>query len=83
LQVFSEEHNTGEFIEEGPPRVLRSIGRPPLLVTPLQGTISLDRPDAREILATALDANGYPVLPVGHAQNLQLLPATLYYLLEK
>lgn len=83
LQVFSEEHNTGEFIEEGRPRILRSVGRPPLLVRELQGIVTLARPDAREILATALDANGYPILPAGHAHALSLLPATLYYLLEK
>lgn len=83
LQVFSTEGNTGELSEGGDVKVLRAAGRPPLALAPLRGRFALQRPDAAEILVTALDPNGYPVLPVGHAADLQLLPATLYYLLEK
>ncbi len=83
LQVFSEERNAGEFIEGSTSRLLRSIGRPPVVLQPISGSFSLNRPDAAEITVTALDANGYAVLPVGRADNLRLLPATMYYLLEK
>lgn len=83
LQVMTEERNAGEFIEGSGLRVLRSVGRPPIVVEGIRGTFTLNRPDAAEILATALDPNGYPVLPAGSAAGLRLLPATCYYLLEK
>jgi hypothetical protein len=84
VQVFSEEFNAGFNAQKaGGLSVIRSSGRPPLLVKAIKGEITFLRPDADELVATALDANGNPLLPAGMGATLRFLPATTSYLLEK
>lgn len=83
LQVFSTEEAYDRYAEpEAGMERVRSIGRPPIMVSHLSGTIRFHRPDADRLVATALDANGYPVLQVAAGDTLQLVPTTLYYLIE-
>ncbi len=84
VQAFSEEFNTGfNAARAGNFSVVRSPGRPPLLIKPVQGTITLLRPDADQLFSTALDAHGSPILPANLGPNLRLLPSTTHYLIEK
>ena len=84
LQVMSEERNSGwktETLEDGTLRIL-SIGRDPWQFKALQGTVTLNRPDADRMKVSALDGNGNRVTALGTAREIQLRPATLYYLLQ-
>jgi hypothetical protein len=84
LQVMSEEKASDyqtESASEGVKRIV-NIGTDPWLIKRLQGTVRLKRPDASQLKATALDFNGYRTEPCGSAQELQLRPATMYYLLS-
>jgi len=84
VQVFSEESNAGYNAQQvGNLSVVRSTGRPPLLVKAIEGGITFLRPDADELFSTALDANGNPLLPAGLGPALRFLPSTMYYLVEK
>lgn len=84
VQIFSEEFNTGFNAQKaGEMSVIRSSGRPPLLVRAMSGEINFLRPDADELVATALDANLSPLVPAGLGASLRLLPSTMYYLVEK
>ena len=49
----------------------------------LRGTVSFKRPDAAQLKVTALDSNGYPVAPLGAADEIKLAPDTIYYLISK
>lgn len=84
VQVFGAEANTGfHSLPSGDFSVIRSSGRPPLLLKEIAGEILFLRPDADELVVTALDANGAALLPAGIGGTLRLLPSILYYLVEK
>ena len=85
LQVMTEDKNYG-WQTEGDAngvRTIKSVGTAPIMVKNVSGMVSLLRPDAGSLTATALDANGYKTGVVGTAKSLQLSPTVLYYLLEK
>ena len=83
VQVFSEEANSESYAEGNPVKIIRSIGRPPILVKNFSGQIRLLRPDADSLVVHALDDNGYKTFAAGIGGDLKLLPSTLYYLIEK
>jgi hypothetical protein len=85
LQVMSEERATGYASEPADDGLFRitDIGRDPWRFKPLAGTVRFERPDAAELKVTALDFNGSPVKPVDFSGTLELLPDTIYYLVEK
>jgi hypothetical protein len=86
LQVMSEESNSGWSAPGRGVREILEVGAPPLVVKHLEGTLSLDRPDAKALKVEPLDPNGYPLSPraaIRGAGRLTLLPTVLYYLIEK
>lgn len=83
LQVFSQESNNGSFSEGSELQTLKNIGRPPTMVRNLAGKIRFNRPDADSLIVRALDENGYPLNTAATGAELSLLPATMYYLIEK
>lgn len=85
LQVMTEEQSTGFETEEqgkGIKRIVH-IGRDPWLVKEVRGSVRFKRKDAAELKVTALDFNGYPETPAGSAENIQLRPRTLYYVIAR
>jgi hypothetical protein len=84
LQVMSEERASGFQTEpvSGAVKRIVSIGRDPWLVKELKGTVRFKRADAAQLKVTALDFNGCRAAAHGTAQNIQLRPETLYYLIE-
>jgi hypothetical protein len=83
LQVMSEDANDGWEAPGRGVREIKSLGRAPIVVRKLRGTVSFRRPDAGALKVTALDFNGYPVKRVGAAKRITLQENTLYYLIEK
>ncbi|MDX2231670.1 MAG: hypothetical protein NW220_18695 [Leptolyngbyaceae cyanobacterium bins.349] len=83
LQVMSEEQTLGWQTAGTPRKTIQSIGNFAIAVRHLSGTLSLQRPDARALQVTALDANGYPVAKLGNGAEIKLQPETFYYLLEQ
>jgi hypothetical protein len=85
LQVMSEEKATGFQTEPVAATVkrIRSIGQNPWLVRHLNGTVRFKRPDAGQLKVRALDERGYPAAAVGTAQEINLSPNTLYYLITQ
>ncbi len=83
LQVYSEEHNSNWTPEGETNRQIKNFGNDPVLTKNLQGTLLFSRPDADELIVTALDENGYKQLTCSIGKTLTCLPATLYYLIEK
>jgi len=85
LQVFSEDSNYGweETVGDDGWITIESVGSAPIVIKNLAGTVNLERPDAKELKVTALDFNGYPKQEVGTADEIQLQPSTLYYLIER
>ncbi|UBF24997.1 hypothetical protein K9N68_25665 [Kovacikia minuta CCNUW1] len=84
LQVMSEEQNFGWRSSGKPRKTIQSIGNPPIVVRTLSGQVSLKRSDAANLKVQALDINGYPTHSrVGNAAQINLLPDTFYYLIEK
>lgn len=81
LQVMSEEQNSGWKTEpaEGGKKRIVSIGRDPWQIKPISGAVRLKRSDARAMEVVALDHNGIPKEKAGTADQIQLLPGTLYY----
>ena len=53
------------------------------MVTNFAGKIRFNRPDADKLIIRALDENGYPLNTAATGAELSLLPATMYYLIEK
>ena len=49
----------------------------------LNGVVKFRRPDASRLRATALDFNGKAGKTAGNASELNLVPNTIYYLIEK
>ena len=85
LQVMSEERETNRQTEQVSPTVKRivNLGGDPWQVKALSGKVSFKRADAAQLTVKALDFNGYPVGAVGTAAEIQLQPATLYYLIAR
>jgi hypothetical protein len=85
LQVMSEERESHRQVEAVSPTVKRilNLGSGPWQVRELKGTVSFKRPDAAQLRVTALDFNGYPTAAAGTAQELKLLPTTIYYLIGR
>ncbi|TWT82089.1 hypothetical protein CA13_35490 [Planctomycetes bacterium CA13] len=85
LQVMSEEKNN-QFrstpVGDGTRRI-ESIGQDPWLFRNLSGYVKLKRVDAKQMQVIALDANGYAVEKLGTADNIQLRPDTMYYLIQQ
>ena len=85
LQVMSEEKGSNfqtEPVSEGVKRIT-NIGQDPWLVKELNGQVEFQRADAARLTVTALDLNGYPAERVGDARQIELRPATMYYLIQK
>jgi hypothetical protein len=83
LQAMSEEKSSGfQIVPQGPINLIENIGQNPWRVRKLTGTVHLTRPDAARLKVTALDLNGLPARAVGDARQFELLPETLYYLME-
>jgi len=86
LQVMSEENNYGWTTSAATGvRTVTDIGRAPLIVRNLAGTVSLTRSDAKALTVVLLDFNGYraEAAPAQHADAITLRPATLYYLIQR
>jgi hypothetical protein len=83
LQVMSEEKTSGFETEDAVAGVRRilNIGTDPWLVKRVQGTVSLKRADAVQLVVKALDFNGYPAGDCGSGKEIQLRPRTLHYLI--
>lgn len=85
LQVMSEEQETNHQTEPVSPTVKRivNIGTDPWQVRTLNGTVRFKRPDAAQLKVTALDFNGYLTGSAGTGREIQLQPATMYYLIAR
>jgi len=84
LQVMSAEENFGwrtETVEDenSSTKILRATGTPPLVLQQLQGEVTLHRSDGRNLLITALDANGVPINSVYTGPQWELQPDIFYY----
>ncbi|MGG6293055.1 hypothetical protein ACQ4M4_01420 [Leptolyngbya sp. AN02str] len=83
LQAMSVDENDGWKASGDPIKVIESVGSAPLMVQNLSGQMALNRPDARSLSVTALDANGYPIRQIDQGDRWELLPDAFYYLIEK
>jgi hypothetical protein len=84
LQVMSEEQETDHQTEPVSATMKRivNIGTDPWQVRKFKGIVRFKRGDAAQMNVTALDFNGYPTGPAGSAQEIELQPTTLYYLIS-
>ncbi len=82
LQVMSEEKNHDFQTKGEPQRKIVDRGRSPLQVRELTGTVRFLRSDAPELKVTALDSNGCVKGNAGTADNINLQPDTIYYLIS-
>lgn len=91
IQVMSEDSNLGWSAPGSGMRAIADVGGPPVIVKQLRGKVMVRRPDAGELKVTPLDFNGRTA-PGGNtrpaqqhlkASELNLLPSTFYYLVEK
>ncbi|CAN5543084.1 hypothetical protein BH11ARM1_BH11ARM1_03000 [soil metagenome] len=82
LQAMSQEQNFGWKTSGTGEKTIVSTGSAPMTVKDIAGTVTFKRTDAAKLTVTALDFNGYPVKRVGTAASIQLLPSTIYYLIE-
>lgn len=85
LQVMTEDNNFSWSAPGEGMRAIADAGGPPIVVKRFAGRVSLNRPDVAELRVTPLDPNGYPdkSAACGTPKGLELLPTTLYYLIEK
>ena len=85
LQVMTEDSNTGWSAPGQGLRTIVAIGGPPLIVRTLVGHVRFKPTGGPPLRVKALDLNGYPVGAAIRAGNneLELLPTTLYYLIER
>ena len=85
LQVMTEERPTGwseERLEGGRYRI-SSLGGDPWEVREIRGTVEFKRSDAGSMRVIPLDLLGVPREPLaGGAGKIDLLPSTVYYLIE-
>jgi len=85
LQVMTEERSTGwctEPLLDGQHRIT-SIGRDPWQIRSPRGSVECLRSDAGSLRVTALDLNGVRRQPLGDARRIDLLPDTVYYVIER
>jgi hypothetical protein len=82
LQVMSEERETGRVVEpggeDGVRRIVR-LGGDPWQLKELGGVVRFKRPDAKQLVVTPLDFNGYPVGEAGRGGEIRLGKGTMYY----
>jgi hypothetical protein len=85
LQVMTEDNNFGWSAPGEGMRAIADAGGPPIVVKKFAGRVSLTRPDAAGLKVKPLDANGYEDRSSrgGGAKEIELLPTTLYYVIEK
>lgn len=84
LQVMSEERPTGwQTTRQEALNRIEKIGTNPWQVRQLAGRVRLTRPDAAAVKVTALDLSGRRAREQGQGDRIDLLPETVYYLLEK
>lgn len=91
VQVMTEETMFGwqDAPAEGGMKKIVSMGTAPINVKQIAGKVSLTRPDAASLKATALDPNGYPLArqvrteAAGDTFTLTLEPDVLYYVTER
>jgi hypothetical protein len=83
LQVMSEEKPTGFATEEEPGGVkkIASLGGNPWQVKALQGRVAFK--GSGKLQFQPLDANGYPAGDAPNGTELNLAPATIYYLVTR
>lgn len=82
LQIMSEVRNDGFTTTGEPERTIQDLGRPPLVVKRIEGSVTLRRPGGAVVEAQALDFNGYPYRTAsGEGRRLPLLPDALHYVL--
>jgi hypothetical protein len=81
LQVMSEERPTGFRVEDSPSGILKiaDIGRDPWQVKTIAGSVTFKTP----VQIQPLDFHGYPVGEKKTGAEIQLAPATIYYLLTR
>ena len=80
---MSEERTSGFQTEpagQGIERIV-SIGTDPWLFKAIRGAVRFRRADAAQLKVTALDLNGLPAGDAGRADEIELRPGTLYYLI--
>ncbi|MEJ5250885.1 MAG: hypothetical protein WHX60_03285 [Armatimonadota bacterium] len=82
LQVMSEDTNYGWSAPGTGKRAIRSLGTAPINVRRFGGTVTLTRPDARQLKVTPLDWNGYPTGRASTGGTITLQPSVMYYLIE-
>jgi hypothetical protein len=84
LQAMSEEQASGFKTEpvDATTKRITDIGHDPWQVKALSGAVVCKRPDAVRLKVRPLDFNGRPLEAVGTAQEIQLQPTTLYYVIE-
>lgn len=83
LQIGTEAKNSGWSAPGTGFREIKAVGELPFLVREAQGAIQLHRPDAQELLITALDPNGKAITePLKGVARVSLLPDVLYYVIE-
>jgi hypothetical protein len=91
VQVMTEETTFGwqDASAEGGMKKIVSMGTAPINVKQIAGKVSLTRPDAASLKATALDPNGYPLARqvrtevAGDTFTLTCEPDVLYYVIER
>lgn len=81
LQVMSEEQPTGWTTSGEGMKTITSVGRAPLTVRSLAGTVT--RKDSHKLTVTPLDVNGYGIKPIQSDGTITLNPSTFYYLLQR
>ncbi|MGF1484341.1 MAG: hypothetical protein ACFBZ8_08250 [Opitutales bacterium] len=86
LQIGTEERPTG-WDETGTspgPKTINSIGNGPFQLTEVDGTVTINRPDAASLTVTPLDFNGYrtDTPPTTGANPITLQSDVIYYLIE-
>ena len=86
LQMMTEDSNYGWSAPGLGLRPIVDVGGPPIVVKKIGGTVALGRKDTASLRVVPLDFNGYrsrelPPFVAGRA--FQLLPTTLYYLIEE
>ncbi len=84
LQVMTEEQSSGfrSSGESGRRRRIESIGHDPWLVREIHGQVRFHRADASSMRVTPLDHNGAKQQSTGTADQIELAPQTIYYLIE-
>ena len=85
LQVMSEEQSDNWQTQPASDglKSITNIGQDPWMVKRLSGTVKFKRADARQLKVTELDLNGYAQKETGRADDIALVPTTVYYLIAR